>query len=113
MKLVKIIKVILGENISMRISYLNQRYSPIHKPKIQTRNLFYQQFVSKNDLCFDVGANIGNRITPLLMIGAKVLAVEPQETCYKYLKLNFGKRITLITKGLCEKEGTRTFHISN
>ena len=113
MKLLKIIKVILGKDISLKINYLKERYSLTYHPEILKRKLFYQQFVRKNDFCFDVGANIGNRIIPLLMIGAKVLAVEPQESCYKYLKSKFGKRITIITKGLCEKECTRKFHISN
>jgi hypothetical protein len=63
-------------------------------------------------LCFDVGANIGNRITPLLHIGALVLAVEPQETCYKFLEYKFGNKIILV-KGLCEKVCTRKFHIAN
>ena len=102
---------IFGAKIMLKISGLfNQR---LNNKETLKRKVFYQKFVNKNDLCFDVGANIGNRITPLLKIGATILAVEPQENCYKYLKHKFGDRITIITKGLCEKECIRKFHISN
>jgi FkbM family methyltransferase len=38
----------------------------------------YAQFVSSGDLCFDIGAHVGNRTSALLALGGKVLAVEPQ-----------------------------------
>lgn len=38
----------------------------------------YRQFVSPGDLCFDVGAHVGNRTAALLAIGARVISVEPQ-----------------------------------
>lgn len=104
---------ILGENIIINIRNQFERFSPVQQQEIIKRTLFYQQFVNKNDLCFDVGANVGNRITPLLKIGAKVLAVEPQESCYKVLQSKFGDKITLVTKGLGEKECMRKFHICN
>ena len=56
---------------------------------------------------------MGNRITPLLNLGAKVVAVEPQEKCYKFLAKKFGKRIKIVTQGLGENEGIKNFHISN
>lgn len=72
---------------------------------------FYQQFVNKNDLCFDVGANVGNRVETLLKIGAQVIAIEPQENCCKELNSQFGNQITIINKGLCEQKCIREFHI--
>ena len=74
---------------------------------------FYSQFVNPGDLSFDVGANVGNRIDPMLKIGARVVAVEPQEKCYKYLQSKFGSKIQLVTKGLGESEGTMSFFVSN
>ena len=80
---------------------------------INIRKVFYSQFVKEGDLCFDVGANIGNRISPLLMLNAKIVAVEPQITCQKILKAKFGNKITLVPKGLGEKEEVRELYISN
>ncbi len=80
-------------------------------PQDFKRLFFYRQFVNKNDLCFDVGANVGNRVETLLKIGAKVIAVEPQEKCCKVLNSQFGNEITIINKGLGEKECMKKFHI--
>jgi FkbM family methyltransferase len=77
------------------------------------RRKFFSSFLLPGDFCFDVGANIGNRINPLLFIGAKVLAVEPQKSCQKILRKKFGSKIILITKGLGSKEEIKDFHISN
>lgn len=40
---------------------------------------FYRRFVSPGDLVFDVGANIGLKSKAFLAIGARVIAVEPNE----------------------------------
>ena len=74
---------------------------------------FYSAFIKPGDCCFDVGANVGNRISPMLAIGAKIIAVEPQEKCYKFLKRKFGKKIMLVKKGLGEKEAIKSFHLSD
>jgi FkbM family methyltransferase len=81
--------------------------------QISKRILFYSTFIKKHDLCFDVGANFGNRVIPFLAIGAKVVAIEPQEECYKFLKYKFGGKIEIVTKGLCDIECVKDFHISN
>jgi FkbM family methyltransferase len=68
---------------------------------------FYSQFIKKNDLCFDVGANNGDLTEIFLKLGAKVLVVEPQGDCLKILRKLYGKNknIIIIDKGLAEKEG--------
>lgn len=50
---------------------------------------FYKKFVSNNDLCFDIGANIGERTDILLKLGARVVAVEPQSKCFNMLKRKY------------------------
>ena len=91
-----------------------------HKPKtkkekqqLQSRSDFYSLFLKKGDVCFDVGANVGNRVEVFLNLGAKVVAIEPQETCYKILSKRFKNKIQLVTKGLGKEEGVEKFHISN
>lgn len=113
MSIRKVFKKALGETFVEKLRILRDNVSPTQRQILQKRRLFYNQFVNRNDLCFDVGANIGNRVTPLLQIGARVIAIEPQESCYKILKSRFGKKIEIITKGLGENEGFQKFHISN
>ncbi|MBC7947577.1 MAG: FkbM family methyltransferase [Chitinophagaceae bacterium] len=80
---------------------------------MKRREEFYRTFISKGDLCFDVGANRGDVVQPLLRIGAKVVAVEPQTKCYNYLGWKFGSKINLVKKGLGEAEGVKEMHISD
>lgn len=80
---------------------------------LEQRTNFYRQFVKEGDVCFDVGANVGNRVQPLLNIGAKVVAVEPQESCYTILKEKFGNTISIVTKGLGAQEDKQTLYIAN
>ena len=77
------------------------------------RKLLLSQFVKKNDLVFDVGANMGNRVASLLGIKAKVVAFEPQQECATYLKRRFGEKIVVVEKGLGAEETTKEFFISN
>ncbi len=80
--------------------------------KKSERKQFYGQFLKQGDLCFDVGANKGNRTIIFLELGAKVVAVEPQVECYEHLTKRFGNKIELVKKGLGEKESTATMYVS-
>lgn len=59
---------------------------------------FYKQFIFKGDLCFDIGANIGERTDYFLKLGAKVVAVEPQNTCYQLLKTKYKNKPVEVLK---------------
>lgn len=74
---------------------------------------FYSQFASKGDLCFDVGANKGNRVNIFLMMGLKVVAIEPQKECVQILKKKYGKKVIILEKALGSKSGKATMYISN
>ena len=51
----------------------------------------YRQFVRANDLVFDVGAHVGDRIASFRRLGARVVAVEPQPALARTLKLIYGR----------------------
>lgn len=87
----------------------NKLITLLKKPE---RKKFYSQFIKKGSLCFDVGANKGNRTEIFLELGAKVVAVEPQRECYLHLQEKFGDKINLVTKGLGEKESTEKLYVS-
>lgn len=77
--------------------------------------LFYRHIIRPGDLCFDVGANVGNRSEVFLRLGARVVAVEPQAACMKELqrKLGRNKNVTLVQKALGEEAGEHQMIISN
>jgi FkbM family methyltransferase len=68
---------------------------------------FYQEFIQPGSLCFDVGANLGNRTKCFVALGAKVIAFEPQRRCFEFLDFIYtnDKRVLVIQKALGEKEG--------
>lgn len=76
---------------------------------------FYSHFIKKGDLCFDIGAHLGNRTNAWLKMGATVVAVEPQPACVEFLERKFSNQINfqLITKAVGEKVGQAKFRISS
>lgn len=48
---------------------------------------FYGRLVQPGALCFDVGANIGDKSEILLRLGARVVAFEPQPDCIRELRI--------------------------
>jgi len=76
---------------------------------------FYSEFVGTGDLCFDIGANVGNRTAAFLKLGARVVAVEPQKNCADFLKETFGnnENFTLINSALAAEKGSTEMLVSN
>ena len=50
---------------------------------------FYRGIVEAGDLCFDVGAHLGNRARVLAALGCRVVAVEPHPYLASYLRKKF------------------------
>jgi FkbM family methyltransferase len=76
--------------------------------------MFYRQFVRDGDLCFDVGANIGNRTAVFLNLGAKVVAIEPQPSCVDALRKQHGRsgRLAVVPKAAGSRPGVGELMIS-
>jgi FkbM family methyltransferase len=118
----KIIKGLLGEKLINYIRPIKIKYFPSEFQKkiiekenkaLLRRKKLFSDYIQEGDLCFDVGANIGNRVGPLLDIGARVVAVEPQKSCYDILASKFGNKIILVTKGLSNTEEVKKFYIAD
>jgi FkbM family methyltransferase len=75
---------------------------------------FYAQFVRPGDLCFDIGAHVGNRLWALSKLGARVVALEPQPQCMRLLRRWYGHHpdIELIEQAVGAARGTRTLFVS-
>ena len=104
MRLLRIYKVIY--NISLVLM------NAVNRKKLLK---FYSRFVKKDDLCFDIGANYGRRTEIFLKLGARVVAVEPQDACIQELQKKFGnnKRVILIKKAISDNHGEEELMISD
>lgn len=89
---------------------------PSQQEATKRRETFYRSLgVRPGDLCFDVGANTGNRVRPLLNIGATVVAMEPQPFCLRALRWQFGHhdRLTILPLGASDHDGEMELFVSN
>lgn len=75
---------------------------------------FYKQFIGPHDLCFDIGAHVGNRVRAWAKLGARVVALEPQPQCMRLLRRWYGRHanITLIEQAVGAVPGHQTLWIS-
>jgi len=92
-----------AKKVKLSIARMSPRYLSNEKEMLQ----FYSQFIKKGDLCFDVGANVGKFTKVFLKLEAKVVCVEPQETCLQQLYKLFGdnKNVFIVGKAVGECEG--------
>ncbi len=75
---------------------------------------FYGRFVRPGDLCFDIGAHVGNRLWALSRLGARVVALEPQPDCMRLLRRWYGRHanVELVEQAVGATPGTRTLFVS-
>ncbi len=75
---------------------------------------FYTQFIRANDLCFDIGAHVGNQLRAWSRLGAYIVGVEPQPQCMRLLKRWYGRQphITLVEQAVGSVPGTQTLFVS-
>lgn len=76
-------RTLRGVARSLRIYYGNRaRHGDMDR--------LYRRFVHANDLVFDVGAHVGDRVACFRRLGARVVAVEPQPALARTLRLLYG-----------------------
>ena len=77
-------------------------------------NRFYRQFIGPGDLCFDVGAHVGNRVRSWLRLGARVVAIEPQPAMVATLERFYGDNpaVTIAPVGVAETPGELTLFVN-
>jgi FkbM family methyltransferase len=82
--------------------------------KIRRLAALYRPFVAPGDLCFDVGAHVGDRTRALRRLGARVVAIEPQPACLGLLHWMYrnDSAVALVEAGVAETEGEATLLVS-
>jgi FkbM family methyltransferase len=86
--------------------------SHLHDRKMRR---FYAQFVRRGGLCFDIGANVGNRTGIFVKLGARVIAIEPQTACIEILRRRFGRHplVTIVPLGVSSAPGQASLSLSD
>ncbi|HEU4945372.1 MAG TPA: FkbM family methyltransferase [Solirubrobacterales bacterium] len=70
-------------------AYLASRHRRMAAEQHERGVSFYRDRIEPRGLCFDIGANVGNRTEMLREIDARVIAVEPQGSCVRELRDRF------------------------
>ncbi len=87
-----------------------------HRERVELAKFarLYGEFLQAGDLCFDIGANLGNRVRCLLEMKCRVVAVEPQPECHATLLDQFrdAPGLTVLPTALAARPGTREMRIS-
>jgi FkbM family methyltransferase len=83
--------------------------------ELEAFQAFYRSFMNSGDLCFDIGANLGNRTRCFRHLNCRVVAVEPQLSCFKNLEKRFGHDAGthLVRKAVGRKPGEAILHLSS
>ena len=86
---------------ALRRTYGIARSLAIYRGQIWKRRrarALYAEFIGPGDLCFDIGAHLGDRTSHFLALGARVVALEPQPAPMALLRRWYGRErsVTLI-----------------
>lgn len=75
---------------------------------------FYSQFVGEGDICFDVGAHVGNHLRAFLKLRANVIAIEPQPNMMRFLRFRYSsfRSVNLLEAALGDSSGDRSMQVS-
>lgn len=103
----RFIQRFLGFSFSFLIYY----GLPFHH---QALTRVYAPFIKPGDLCFDIGAHLGDRVRAFSKLGAGVIALEPQPALMRWLRYWYGnhKNVILIEQAISAHAGVETMWVS-
>jgi FkbM family methyltransferase len=80
-----------------------------------SQEAFYARLIGKQDLVFDVGANVGQRSEIFSKLAGRVVAFEPQADCVRHLRSRFRwtRIVTVEQVALSDRDGDAVFYKSN
>jgi FkbM family methyltransferase len=82
--------------------------------QLRRMRAFYADLIRPGDLCFDIGAHVGNRISVWKRLDARIVGVEPQPACMRLLTGLYGRdaNVHLVEEAVGATRGTMTLHVS-
>ena len=94
---------------------VTERNGQRRRAEIERFCSLYRQFAQSGDLCFDIGANIGNRTRCFRALGCRVVAAEPQSFCLRKLRKEFGgdREVTIVPTAVGVAPGRATLRTSS
>lgn len=95
-----------------RLARWMRQHGALERRKHEALVAFYRRFIEPGALCFDIGANWGNRTRVFLDIG-RVVAVEPHPQCAAALRRRFGRSpdFTLVEAAAGASPGEAELHV--
>jgi len=82
-------------------------YALDNRIHLREKSALYSQFCGPGTLVFDVGANLGQKTHVFLHLGARVVSIEPERECFRYLQTHFrSDRLTLVNAAVADAPGT-------
>jgi len=99
---------LIKRELTWRTEYFRRSQAKWREGVIKRKMIaFYSQFIRSGDLCFDVGANVGDRTEIFLALGARVVCIDPQPACVGILGKRYGAnpRVAIVPKGLAAQPG--------
>ena len=108
----KLLKELL---LDVGLYYKINGYRFRHDSRNISQKAFYSSIIGRDDLVFDVGANIGQRADIFSQLSRKVIAFEPQAHCIRHLRSRFAFRRNVVVEhiALSDAEGETAIYESN
>src|SRR5262245_11204045 len=74
----------------------------------------YARFMRRGDLVFDIGSHVGDRIRCFRRLGCRVVALEPQASLARVLRLLYGRAdgVTILEAAAGACIGTLELHLN-
>jgi FkbM family methyltransferase len=105
----------IAHDLRQRFGLLRSLLIYYAKPfQLRRMRAFYAGLIRPGELCFDIGAHVGNRINVWNRLGARIVGVEPQPACMRLLRRLYGRapNIHLVEEAVGAQPGQMTLHVS-
>jgi len=101
----------IKQSLGFTWSFLIYYGVPFHH---QSLTRIYAPFIRSGDLCFDIGAHLGDRIHAWSKLGARIVALEPHPTMMGWLRYWYGHQsnVVLNQQAVGAQPGSSTLWIS-
>lgn len=67
----------------------------------------YNEILTEESICFDIGANSGNKALEMLEIAKMVICIEPQPDCCNTLRCRLPKEKSIIINAACSSSSSK------